>query len=297
MASAGARRSTHLLIPAGVLAILCVAAFTAAPQMGRRTIYVSATDREGKPVAGLTAGDFRIKEDGRLREIDRVAPATEPMQIALLLDDGGPSLGAARQATANFVERLQGKTVFSLTSTGGQPRTRVRFTDDPRQLYRALQNFFPTSAPTTQFLEALVDVARGFVRERAPRPIIVAIVAEGEELSHVRADVVMQTLQQSRAILYYIGLGLPMTSGTHPADYESVQRNIVIGAAPDNSGGRSEQILQPAGIGPLMQQFATELAVGQFSVTYFTNSDRAKLDVETPRPGLRLRAPARVGAK
>ena len=303
MANPIGRRALVILI-----GVLVVASMTAtAAQIPRRTIYVTALDRDGKPVTGLTAADFRIKEDGRVREIDRVEPAVEPMQIALLLDDASPSLGPTRQAAGNFVERLQGKAVFALMSTAGTPQTRVRFTSDPRDLYRGLQNFFPNRAPTTQFLDALVDVSRGFVRGRASRPVIVAIVAEGEELSEVRADVVMQALQQSRAIFYYVGLGLPATSGTRPAmdanrpasstEYESIQRNVVIGAAPTNSGGRSEQVLQPAGLEPLMQQFAAELAVAQYAVTYFTNSDRAKLEVETTRPGVKVRAPARVGPK
>ena len=299
-------RSRVVLICVLALAVGGTAPLAAA-QLPRRTIYVTALDRDGNPVAGLTAADFRIREDGRVREIEKVEPAAEPMQIALLLDDASPSLGATRQAAGNFVERLQGKAVFSLTSTGGHPQTRVGFTSDPREVYRGLQNFFPGRAPTTQFLDALVETGRGFVRRRAARPVIVAIVAEGEELSQVRADVVMQTLQQSRAIFYYVGLGMPATSGTRPAmdanrpasstEFESIQRNVVIGAAPVNSGGRSEQILQPAGVGPLMQQFAAELGQAQYAVTYFSSSDRARLEVETPRPGVKLRAPARIGPK
>ena len=290
-----------------ILPVLLVAAFAAAPQMERRTVYVTALDRDGKPVPGLTADDFRIKEDGRVREVARAVPGSEPIHVALLLDDGGPSLGAMRQAAAEFVERLQGKSTFSLVTTGGQPRTRVNFTEDPRVLYGALQNLFANPAPTTQLLDSLVEVARNFVRRKAPRPVIVAIIAEGEELSDVRADVVLQAVQQSRAVFYYIGLGMPVTSGTRPplqanrpadsTEHASIQRNVVIGAAPKNSGGRSEQVLQPSGLLPMMEQFAAELIVAQYAVTYFTNSDGGKLEVDTPRPGVKLRAPARVGDK
>ena len=210
MATAGTCRRASRFILVGILPVLLVAAFAAAPQMERRTVYVTALDRDGKPVPGLTAADFRIKEDGRIREVARVEVAIQPMQIALLLDDGGPSLGATRQAAGQFVERLQGKSTFSLITTGGQPKTRVSFTEDPRVLYGALQNLFANPAPTTQFLDSLVEVARNFVRRKAQRPVIVAIIAEGEELSDVRADVVMQAVQQSRAVFYYIGLGVPV---------------------------------------------------------------------------------------
>ena len=136
--------------------------------------------------------------------------------------------------------------------------------------------------------------------------MIVAIVTEGEELSTSRADVVLQAIQQSGAMFYYIGLGAPVTSGTQPSlganraadstEYESVQRNIVIGSGPKNSGGRSEQVLQPSGIEPLMLEFAAELA-GQYAVTYETDAARARLEVTVLRSGIRLRAPARIGEK
>jgi hypothetical protein len=62
----------------------------------------------------LTSVDFTVKEDGRARPIDLAEPARLPLQIALLIDDGGPSLAAIRQATGQFVERLQRKAEFSL---------------------------------------------------------------------------------------------------------------------------------------------------------------------------------------
>jgi hypothetical protein len=258
------------------------------------------------PVAGLTAADFTVKEDARTKTIERAGPAVDPMQVALLLDDGGPSLGAIRQAAAQFVERLQSRAVFTLTTTGGQPLERVRPTDDPRVMYEALQKLFANPARTTQFLEAVVESARDFISRRAGRPVIVAIISEGEDLSNVRADTVLQVVQESRATFYYIGLGVPVTSGANPsldgyrpatsAMYESVQRNVALGSAPKNSGGRSEQVLQPNGIAPLMLQFASELA-GQYAITYHSDSDRARLDVASSRPGIKLRAPARVGDK
>jgi VWFA-related protein len=299
------RRLLHGCLVGAVIGVFLIPTVAATSQAGRRTVYVTALDRNNQPMLGLTAADFRVKEDGRVREVIRAEPGGEPMQISLLLDDGGPSLGAIRQAAAEFVERLQGKATFSLITTGGRAQTRVNFTEDPRVLYGALQNLFANSAPTTQFLDSLVEVARNFVRRKAPRPVIVAIVSEGEELSDVRADDVLRTIQQSRAVFYYIGLGLPVTSGTRPAlqanrpadstEHESIQRNIVIGAAPKNSGGRSEQVLQPAGLLRLMEQFAAELVAGQYAVTYSTDNDRGKLEVETPRQGVKLRAPARVG--
>jgi hypothetical protein len=309
MISAGTRRPTSLfviLIMVGIVSVALSFAIAAVPQEGLRTIFVTVIDRKGMPVAGLTSVDFNVKEDGRARQIDLAEPARQPMQIALLIDDGGPSLAAIRQSTGQFVERLQRRAEFSLTTTGGQPQTRVSPTYDPREIYDALQNTFANVAPTTQFLDAVLKTARSFVSRRAVRPVLVAIVSEGTELSSSRADVVLQAIQQSGAVFYYIGLGAPVTSATRPSldanragdstDHESVQRNVVIGSAPKNSGGRSEQVLQPAGLERLMLEFASELA-GQYALTYRSEANRARLEVTTTRPGLKLRAPARIGEK
>jgi VWFA-related protein len=288
----------------GIATTVLVPVVTETQQTVTRTIYVTAVNRDGLYISGLTVAELTVKEDGKQRPIELVEPATEPMQIAILLDDGGPSLGSVRQGAGNFVERLQGKAVFSLTTTGGRPRRVVDFTSDPRVLYAALQKTFANTAPTTNFLDALVDAARSLTRREAMRPVIVAIVAEGQNLSDLRANAVLDILQQSRAAFYYIGLGMPVTSGTRPSfqaerpadstETEAMQRNLVLGSGPKNSGGRSEQILQASGIVPMMEHFASELA-GQYAVTYRTDAPGGALVVETSRSGVRLRAPARVG--
>ena len=69
-------------------------------------------------------------------------------------------------------------------------------------------------------------------------------------------------------------------------------RSAVLGAAPKNSGGRSEQALQPNGVPVLMQQFADELAA-QYAVTYEAASVSGKLSFETTRKGISVRGPSR----
>src|SRR5581483_5280168 len=58
-----------------------------------RTMYVSAVDEKGEPVKGLGPDDFVIREDGAQREVLRVTPAIEPIDIAILVDDSAASEG------------------------------------------------------------------------------------------------------------------------------------------------------------------------------------------------------------
>ncbi|HEX7139870.1 MAG TPA: hypothetical protein VF219_18605, partial [Vicinamibacterales bacterium] len=51
-----------------------------------RTLYVSVLDQNAAPVPDLGPADFVVKEDNVTREVLRVVPATDPMQIAVLVD-------------------------------------------------------------------------------------------------------------------------------------------------------------------------------------------------------------------
>lgn len=274
----------------------------AAPQTGMRTVYVTAVDGKGVPVPGMTAADFTVKEDGKMREVVKADTATAPMQIVLMLDDGGIGLGAIRQGAGQFVQTLQGKAEFAIITTGGRNRTLVDFTADPRVLYAGLQTMLPGNTPATYILDGFVEVAQTFLKRKAERPVIIAVASEGEEFSNARAEVVLDAIQKSGAKFYYIGLGAPVTSGTKPAltadrpgdstENESGKRNTVLGSAPKNSGGRSEQALQSSGVPTLMKQFADELA-GQYAVTFKSETAGAKLGFETSKKGVKLRAPSR----
>jgi VWFA-related protein len=270
-----------------------------------RTVYVAALAR-GAGVAGLGAADFVVKEDGKVRDIVAVVPATTPMHVALMLDNGGLFLNAIREGAGEFIKTLQGKGEFAVVTIGGRALTLVEFTPSVATLFVGLNKLLARSTTSTDLLDGFLDVTAEFQRRKAARPVIVAIANEMEEVSNTRAPVVLEALQKQNVQLYYIGLGAPAIQGTRPAvgenaparatDAETGNRNTVLATAPKISGGRSEQVFQESGVTTLMKQFADELA-SQYAITYSTNALQAKLSVETTRKGVTLRAPTRVGSR
>ena len=254
----------------------------------RRTIYVAALDGKGVPVPGLTPADFVVKEDGNAREILTAAVSTTPMQIALMLDDSGVSLGAIRQGAGQFIQTLQNKADFKIITVGGRNLTLVDYSRDPRPLYEGLQKMLAGNSRYSgnYLLDGFLEETQIFIKFKAPRPVIVVVATEGEEFSNLRAEVVLDAIQQSSAKFYYIGLGPPVTQGTSStftaernADStvtEAANKNTVLGSAPRNSGGRSDQALQPNGVTTVMKQIADELA-GQYQITYTSDAAAAKL--------------------
>ena len=53
----------------------------------QRALYVSVLNEAGAPVMDLGPSDFIVREDNVAREVLKVAPATDPMQVALLVDN------------------------------------------------------------------------------------------------------------------------------------------------------------------------------------------------------------------
>src|SRR5216110_1649864 len=91
-----------------VLAITCAAA-DAAAQALQRSLYVSVVNEAGEPIPDLGPADFIVREDNVAREVLRVAPADEPMQVAVLVDTSQTSrnnISYMRTALPPFITAL-----------------------------------------------------------------------------------------------------------------------------------------------------------------------------------------------
>src|SRR5262245_14589980 len=87
-----------------ILALASVASSSAQPSFKASvdlvTVPVTVTGRDGMTFfAELSAGDFRIYEDGVLQQVSVVSHEPRPISICVLLDSS-PSMASGRQALA-----------------------------------------------------------------------------------------------------------------------------------------------------------------------------------------------------
>ncbi|HEU4937307.1 MAG TPA: VWA domain-containing protein [Vicinamibacterales bacterium] len=267
-----------------------------------RTVFVSVVDKSGVPVTDLSADDFVIKEGGKDREIVGAGMTTMPLRIAIVVDDNGT--GIFRYALAKFVERLQGRAEFALSTVQGQHLKLLDYTSNLERVSGAISqlNARPATNDGGQLLEGIFETAKDFQKRRTQRPIIVVLTVGGEEHSTLPAQHVLDQLEKSGAALNVIAINSPalraMVTVSKPSALLESNLNLseVLGDGPKQSGGKRDEIVASPGIVTGLQELAEALR-NQYAVS-FSRPDRPKdaekLSVSVKRSGLTVRAPAKV---
>ena len=303
----------------GIAALIAVAGSmtlsASIPQpIGRpsRTIYVSATDKNGAAITDMQAADFEIKEGGKPVEIMRVAQPEIPLRVALLIADQGT--GAFQLGTARFMQKLLGHAEFELYSIIVQPEKVVDFSHDGAELSAGLKRLGPRGRETgsAQLMEAIQQATKD-VRHEDRRPAIVVMRLGGEAPTTIPGNDLREELRQSGAVLYVVsgagaqGSAPPQARGTDAVSVQQGQMrdqeladsqfalNQVLGDGAKDSGGRHDQVVTTTHAKAL-EQVAEEL-LHQYEIKYAL-ADGAKLgdkiSVTTKRKGVTLHAPSRV---
>lgn len=268
-----------------------------------RVAYVTAVDSKGVAVADLRPEEITVKENGTARNVLDVRPATEPMQIVMLVDDSGPGLQELRQGVAGFVQIARHSGEVAIITTAKQNTVLVDFTSDPGALLTAVNRLTTRTTSGGYLLEAIRESALTLSRREAKRPAIVVLAIEGTEYSNVSAKQVLDDVRQSGAIVHVLSVGKPSmktmtawsqrpTDSIHEALDETIARSTVFAQAPRQSGGRTEQIGQASGIPTRLAQIAYELR-DQLAVTYASPASAKpaeKFEVSVKRQGVKVRA-------
>ena len=267
-----------------------------------RTVFVSVLDKSGAPVTDLSADDFVIKEGGRDREIVGAGMTTMPLRVAIVVDDNGT--GIFRYALAKFVERLQGRAEFALSTVQGQHLKLLDYTTNLERVSVAINqlNARPATNDGGQLLEGIFETAKDFQKRRTPRPIIVVLTVGGEEHSTLPAQHVLDELEKSGAALNVVAINSSalraMVTVSKPSALLESNLNLseVLGDGPKQSGGKREEIVASAGVVVGLQELAEALR-NQYAVS-FSRPDRPKdtdkLSVSVKRSGLTVRAPTKL---
>jgi VWFA-related protein len=297
MSSTLCHRLARALAIAATLAIIAGPSFRAHAQAGdrERTLFVSALDEKGEPVTALAPDDVIVREDGVRREVLRISRATEPIDIALLVDNSASAEDAIthmRDALRRFIAKMAGDNQIAIVALADRPTILVDYTNDQKRLEAGIGRLFPMSMSGMTLLDAIIEVSRGLARRETPRVAIVPVINDGVEFTNRYYRDITDALKMASAPLHAITVGSFYVSG----DQATRERAYVLDTGTRESGGQRVTLLSPMGLTSALDKLARELS-SQHKVVYGRPQSLIppeKLEITSARRGVTVRgAPMR----
>ncbi len=256
-----------LTIIATCVLIVGALAGSAAAQALERDLYVSVLTPAGVPATDLTASEFLVREDGMSREVLRSVPATDPLQLALVVDNSAAAeseIPYIRDSLTAFVRALTIDYELALITVGDRPTIMCDYTSARSQIDKAIGGVFHRDGGGAYVMEALVEVSRGLQKREATRPVIIVVTTEGPELSDRHEDSVLDALKDSGAMLNVL---LLTQRGANTLSENARVRGVVFDEGSRTSGGRNDFLITAQALPDRMRAVAAELSK-QYKVTY-----------------------------
>ena len=202
-----------------------------------RTLYVSAVNEKGEPVAGLGPDAFVVKEDGTRREVLRVSPATEPMDIAILVDNStaaADDITFLRSSLSKFVQTMASGNKIAVITLADRPTIKVEYTEDAVRLKGAVTSLFSTPMSGMTLLDAIYETVNGLQKRETPRAVVVPVITDGVEFTTRYFRDIVDTLVKNRVALHMVTIG-PFY---HDEEHSMRERSFLLDAGPRESGGQ-----------------------------------------------------------
>lgn len=264
-------------------------------QARERTLFVSAVNDKGEPVEGLGPDAFVVREDGRRREILRVSRATEPLDIALIVDNSqatADEITFIRDGVSKFVAAMDIEHRIAIIGLAERPTVLVQYTTDKMQLGTAAGRLFSIASSGMTLLDALYETSRGLRRRESLRAAFIPVITDGTEFTNRYSRDVVKELRESGAALHVVAIGRFPYSDEHAIR----ERSFLLDDGPKATGGQRIQLLIANPLASTMERLARELS-SQYKVVYARSDslyNTGAVEITPGRAGITVRGtPAR----
>ncbi|HYB93782.1 MAG TPA: VWA domain-containing protein [Vicinamibacterales bacterium] len=255
------------------------------------TFSVSAVDRRGGLVTGLTREDFEVIEDGKAQAIEFFAhgdgAAAPPMHVGLMVDASGSmerGMKLAQGAAIKFLNLLPNAADITLVDFDTQVRiTRYPQRDFPRLVERIRQRKADGFTALYDALGTYLDGADG----QDGRTVLVMYTDGGDTRSALSFSETLNLLKASNVTVYAIGL-------LEHAGSARLQLQMTLRQIAEVTGG---QAFFPSGMDDIdgaydkvLAEITSQYHLGYQSTATSTNGAWRKVEIKVKRPGIRVRS-------
>ncbi len=219
-------------------------------------IDVHVGDRTGRPVIGLSASDFAVIDEGRLKPVRLFStePST-PLAVVLLFDRSasmaGSPLEQARAAARRFISELRSPDRVEVIAFNNTSEVLFPLGMDYAKAAASLDAV--TGTGSTGFYEAILVAENRLASAPAEYRRAVVVLTDGEDTTaHLDVDAVLEDVRRSGVLVYPLSFRFDEKGRTLPI------RSVLVQLAME-SGGRARSIRTAGDLPQAFQEIATEL--------------------------------------
>lgn len=236
---------------------------------------------KGRPVAGLTAHDFELLDDGVPQTIDSVDAQELPVNAVLALDTSASTAGGQLRdliaAGGALIDDLRPNELASITTFSDVVVPRVALTknhDAVRAVFRDVQPGGDTSAIDGTY------VAMMSAQSAEGRPLVVVFTDGLDTASWMTPEELIDATRRASAVIYTVATG-------------DARRWKLLNDLADATGGRAISLASSKDLRAEFQRILTEFRsryLLAFSPKGVTESGYHRLTVRATRNGITIKA-------
>jgi Ca-activated chloride channel family protein len=268
-----------------LIVLACVARLAAQEPSFRSSslgvrVDVLVTDG-AKPVAGLTAQDFELRDNGVTQSIALVDAADVPLNVVLALDTSGSTSGA-RQADLivagnGLLDGLKPADRAALTTFSHAVAPRIALTADLGSIRAALGGIKP--AGRTSLSDGIYAALAATLKQ--PGRSLVVVCSDGSDISSwLRPEDLIESAKRANAVVYAVAAA-------------DTKRIAALEAVTDATGGDLLRVTSSADIRSAFQKILQDFRnryVLAYSPTGVPPGGFHRLEVRVKRRGLTVKA-------
>jgi VWFA-related protein len=293
-AAASERQAMRRILKSVALSAVLASGVAAAP--GQHPTFSSGTlgvrvdvlvTERGKPVAGLQAADFELRDNGILQHVDLATALDLPVNAVLVLDTSDSTSGQTRTnlvaASRAFLDRLQPADRAALTTFSHAVKPRVALTADLRRIREALDDITPHGETS-----ALDAIYVGLLAAQADsgRSLLIVCTDARDTASWLTDDEVLDSAKRANAVIYAVA--------AERARGWSVLRDLA-----DATGGHTVDVTSGSDLAGEFQKLLDDFRsryILTFAPAGVPQAGFHRLDVKVRRGGLTVKArPGYIG--